>query len=391
MKENNTGKCNVTSFVIFMTIFITISAAFLFFMPKSGEFRGNPEGKLISYPPDGSDTIALVSALIIIIFIILFQIFFMKHLKGWKRPTATILMVILFFGYTELALGLYSKNYRVPNKPHPTLLWTRDDIPLNSHGLDSAEFPTRKDTGEFRIIIAGDSSAAGQGVDKQGRFSALLENRLKEKYPGKNIRVINAAFPGYSIFQIKNLTKQTLLTLSPDLLILAVNNDTEDSHAQDKNVVPPENLAFLMNPLYRSKLYLLFRKNMVNREFKANMEKRKPLEIRVSPEDRENAYKEIIAGVKNKGGKVLIIAMPSRFNKCPRFDRDKEYKEELGKLAKRENTYFLDLYHQWKSKDSEPLFTGGEDYIHPNGKGHEEIAGSIFELIVKENIIDKTE
>jgi lysophospholipase L1-like esterase len=55
--------------------------------------------------------------------------------------------------------------------------------------------------GVHRLLVLGDSYAFGWGVPETDCFPRRLETRLGERLPEQNVEVINAAIPGYSVYQ----------------------------------------------------------------------------------------------------------------------------------------------------------------------------------------------
>ncbi len=82
-------------------------------------------------------------------------------------------------------------------------------------------------------MILGDSAAFGHGVENDQTFSAYLEKILREEYPNKDIRTINTPVGGYSTFQVKQLLQDKGWMLTPDIKIVAVNNDQQAEWVED--------------------------------------------------------------------------------------------------------------------------------------------------------------
>jgi hypothetical protein len=93
------------------------------------------------------------------------------------------------------------------------------DVSMNSAGHRGREHARAKPEGVLRILLLGDSTSWGWGVDDDQAFAHLVEQQL-------DVEVINLAVPGYS-------TDQQLLQLEregwdwdPDLVLLGVvHND----------------------------------------------------------------------------------------------------------------------------------------------------------------------
>ena len=92
----------------------------------------------------------------------------------------------------------------------------------NSLGFRSDEITTIKDKNTYRILIFGDSSSFGWGVDQDRMFSALLKNELAAaaNQVGKKIEVGNFAIPGDSSAYGQLLFDTFAHQFDPDLVIL---------------------------------------------------------------------------------------------------------------------------------------------------------------------------
>lgn len=71
-------------------------------------------------------------------------------------------------------------------------------IQSNSIGFRSPEISRSKPTSTFRILVFGDSSSFGWGVNAEESWSSLLQKRLQEEHPKSKIEVANFAIPGDS-------------------------------------------------------------------------------------------------------------------------------------------------------------------------------------------------
>lgn len=97
---------------------------------------------------------------------------------------------------------------------------------INSLGLRDREYPLEKPQGAVRILMLGDSFTEGDGVEAAETFSKVVEARLREAIPAKQIEVINAGVGSYSpILEYLYLAKEGI-KLKPDLVVL--NLDLSD-------------------------------------------------------------------------------------------------------------------------------------------------------------------
>ncbi|MDP8254565.1 MAG: GDSL-type esterase/lipase family protein [Candidatus Alcyoniella australis] len=81
-------------------------------------------------------------------------------------------------------------------------------------------FPERKGPATFRVFVFGGSAAWGFGYYGGGSFPALLQRLLAQRYPQRDIEVINLAQVGYSSTQILARAREVLERYDPDLLVV---------------------------------------------------------------------------------------------------------------------------------------------------------------------------
>lgn len=151
------------------------------------------------------------------------------------KLTASLLVLGAFLGLGEGGArmvgpqtpGLKGEGGWTLLGPHPTRMWAAPPgavdnsgflATVNALGIRGNLPADPKPEGELRIMLLGDSSIFGHGVDDDASLDAVLEKVL----PSFGIRaeVINLGIPGYS-------TEQTLIeldemgwALQPDLLIV---------------------------------------------------------------------------------------------------------------------------------------------------------------------------
>jgi len=88
----------------------------------------------------------------------------------------------------------------------------------NSLGLRGPEVPAKQES-EFRILSLGESSTYGWKIPYEDCYSALLEQRLGS-VEGKQVRVINAGVPGYTVVQGCVYLEYHGVALDPDAVLL---------------------------------------------------------------------------------------------------------------------------------------------------------------------------
>ena len=97
----------------------------------------------------------------------------------------------------------------------------RYTVAINGQGLRGPERPFAKPAGTVRIVLLGDSTAWGWGVEDGEAFARLAEAEL-----GPGVEICNLAVPGYSTDQELLILEREGVRHEPDLVLLAlVHND----------------------------------------------------------------------------------------------------------------------------------------------------------------------
>lgn len=166
-----------------------------------------------------------------------------KTLAIKKRLLFTLAAVALFFFAAEIALRVLNIAGRPdPNAPgvspnletsiidDPQLFWRIKpnqemegegrNFHINSIGLREKEIAVPKPAGEFRILSLGESTTFGAGVDDDQAYTKVAQKILRERYPEKNIRTINAGVGAHTSFQMVTYLEIDGLNLMPDMVWL---------------------------------------------------------------------------------------------------------------------------------------------------------------------------
>ncbi len=105
----------------------------------------------------------------------------------------------------------------------------------NSLGFRDRDHPLEKAPGSFRILILGDSIAAGQGVHRfEDTFPYLLEGLLRDG--GLEAEVLNFAVTGYNTQQEVETLRDKGLAFEPDLVL--VSYCLNDRKRSDGGILP---------------------------------------------------------------------------------------------------------------------------------------------------------
>lgn len=141
-----------------------------------------------------------------------------------------LLVPILFFGLVEAGLrvagygGSYPLFRAVPG--FPDYLQPSEDVAnryfASTRGIPGIPFDSflaSKDSSTFRIVVQGGSTAAGFPFYFSGSFPDMLEQRLLQSFPGRNVEVINTAMAAVNSYTLADFVDE-IIAEEPDLVII---------------------------------------------------------------------------------------------------------------------------------------------------------------------------
>lgn len=353
----------------------------------------------IHYPGDEVITNGISIFLSLIIVYLLSDYMFFVRLRGWKKALSVILSVIVILGGTELSMSYFSRMYPILHRPHPTLLWEhtpnyggitrgfKEEVFINSHGFRSPDISRKKPAGQTRILLLGDSSAYGFSVRNQETFGSVLTQKLRAAYPGRDVRLLNAAVAGWTTYQAVVFMKERGWEYSPDIIIIAFNNDSWGEWKEDRERVPPAHLIPVMRLLYRSNIYLGMKKIVMNARLKQDpkpaiwprFDTAKP---RVSVEDFRKNLNYIAEGARQRNAEVMIVSMPLQVAKF----KKQAYREAMKEVADKNDFPCICCDEDFAGLPVEEVFI---DMMHPTAKGHQIIGNNIYGMITQKKWIEK--
>lgn len=147
---------------------------------------------------------------------------------------------------------------------HPTRLWAMSPgvrqnagatATIHAPGLRGEVPEGPRAPGEERILILGDSSFFGHGVEDEETMAVRLGVGLQDRVP--SVAVINGAIPGYSSEQARVMMDDIGWDLEPTLLVIALlwSDNTWDLF-RDGDLLKTAR-TFYNNPLAKSHFYQL--------------------------------------------------------------------------------------------------------------------------------------
>lgn len=93
-------------------------------------------------------------------------------------------------------------------------------VKISSQGLRDHEYPLQKPPNTYRIIVLGDSTTFGTGVQMEERYPKRLEGLLDAGSSRQRYEVLNFGIPGAETHHEVATFEQKALAYKPDLLIL---------------------------------------------------------------------------------------------------------------------------------------------------------------------------
>ncbi len=105
---------------------------------------------------------------------------------------------------------------------------SRWSVHTNSRGFRTPEFADRAAPGVVRIVVLGDSSTFGWGVEHFETYGEQLRTALARRWSTdrSRIEIVNLGVPGYSTFQGRVLLERFALGLDPDVIVWSyLSND----------------------------------------------------------------------------------------------------------------------------------------------------------------------
>jgi lysophospholipase L1-like esterase len=107
------------------------------------------------------------------------------------------------------------------------------EVVNNRYGFRERQFPVPKPKDTFRIVVLGDSFTWGAGLAVEQRYTNVLEDLLKAKYPQKNTEVLNFGTPGGPTILQRDILRKYKDLAEPDLIILGFCLNDPQPRAQD--------------------------------------------------------------------------------------------------------------------------------------------------------------
>jgi lysophospholipase L1-like esterase len=236
----------------------------------------------------------------------------------------------------------------------------------NSLGMRDRPYDATKPRGTFRIGLAGDSIAAGWGVDDGLGFEPTLERGWDERSKaagGPGIEVLNFAVPGHAPGQRWEHFTRVGWGTGPDLVIFAGTPADLGWDERRLRALIPRGLG-RDAPVYREALAGVIDIHDPEKLKSILRPRREAILLGV--------YRRIVADCRERGVPVVWVLLP-RVGK----DADPRDRARLAGLAGSAGfDRRVDLSDAFEGRPASTLAIAPDDF-HPNAAGHAELARRI--------------
>lgn len=299
-------------------------------------------------------------------------------------------------------------------RPHPTLHWVvrpnlRDfanlkgggNVTTNADGMREVTVPREKGTGEYRVLVLGDSSNFGHGVEGDEMWSSVL-GELVPHFQDKDVVVLNGATPGWTTYQAVEYLRETGLAYQPDLVVAGFNNDPGPEYLPDRQRVPGGFVRAANRVLFGFETYLLSREVLLslvrhaNDRYVQRAGGDEPLYGKLSAEESAGLVPRVsldeflanLATLDDLSPAFVWVDMPINRSEPDLVERyvNTTYRDAAAGLASERDFPLVDVDERWSRTREQGLFQDGHVF-HPNAAGHrrlaEQVAQEIFDPAVK--------
>ncbi len=249
----------------------------------------------------------------------------------------------------------------------------------------------RKEPGDVRIAVVGDSCTFGSGVGVSESYGVRLERLLAERLPEQRVETIQAAMSTYTSHQLRTLYTEEIVPLLPDVTALYVGafNDYQPALGFDD----AERSALRARPwrraLGRSRLgQLLVR--VVDPELAPENRVERPDHPRVPLDAFRANVAALVEAARAAGSLPILIVPPLPAETIAYQPVSREYHAALRALALERGVLLLDapaLFAPWAVALPEPWPASARfwplfvDTVHPSALGHELIARALLDQL----------
>jgi lysophospholipase L1-like esterase len=220
-------------------------------------------------------------------------------------------------------------------------------------------------------------------------YPMLLEKRLREANPGREVEVIALAVPGYSSHQGLAWLRRDLRELQPDLLTACFGwNDIDRRGLTDRQAMPGGG-AWVAARAAVTRSQVLMQAGMWMREQRRSAAASGGSGVMRVPRDEFVDNVRGMAGLAREAGAGFAAIAPIYGNPVahpPEGDDIAGHREALRAALAREGLPFLEVPELTEKAypGNAPLF---EEHIHPNHRGHRLLAERLLHFLEEQGLL----
>jgi lysophospholipase L1-like esterase len=177
-------------------------------------------------------------------------------------------------------------------------------ISINADGYRGPAASPRKPDGVFRVLCLGDSNIFGYPLDDEHTLPNALARALGRELAPRQVEVINAGTPGYTVVQGRLWYQQQFADYDYDWMVLAyLNNDAWPQPWPDSELLARREAL----PAWLSDLGGSLRLVRWGQSWRDRIDSTRELVPRVPLEDFIAGYQQLLQASREKGARALIL------------------------------------------------------------------------------------
>lgn len=258
---------------------------------------------------------------------------------------------------------------------HVTLGWDQEHDFRLSTDARGYRMTGVEQSGGKRILVVGDSTAFGVGVDDADTWPAKLEGLLAER-GGAAVEVVNAGVPGYSTFQAVRMAEKYGLEVKPDVVIVCAGfNDTANTPAgelPDLERAEKNEREHAAGGAASAFLSLVSRAAEGARRL--STEAQRP---RLSREEYLHALEGAAGFFRERGIALLWVRWPTQDEVNTGQPAGAGYPDALLEFVSEPGVHGVDLMPVFKGAAESPFY----DFVHANAGGNQLVAAAVADAL----------